>query len=77
MMQTTMATILQDDIRKLIVASGVSRYRLCQNAGIDQSQMSRFMAGTQGLGAATLSRLLDELGFEVVLRRKRRGRKRK
>jgi len=69
-----MAPIL-DDIRKAIKASGKSRYRIAQDTGISQGQLSELMAGTKGLSVESLERLADYLGLEVVTRPKRQRRK--
>jgi len=59
---------LTDQVRRAIEKSGVSRYRICREAGIDQASISRFMAGKTGLTLASLDRLADVLGLDVVAR---------
>ena len=59
---------LSDQIRRAVDASGVSRYRICKAAGIDQATMSRFMAGRVGLLMPTLDALADVLGLDLVAR---------
>jgi len=56
-----------EQIRTAVRRSGLSRYRICQDAEIDQGQMSRFMAGEAGLSLDTLDRLARVLGLEVVV----------
>jgi len=67
---------LSEQIRGAVDASNLSRYRICKEAGIDQSAFSRFMAGKVGLLQQNLDRLADVLGLDVVTRgasRKRKG----
>jgi len=57
---------LTDQVRRAIEKSGVSRYRISQESGVDQAALSRFMAGKTGLTLASLDRLADMLGLDVV-----------
>ena len=61
---------LSDQIRQAVKKSGLSRYRICKLAGIDQGAMSKFMAAKVGLTLATLDRLGEVLGLEL---KKRKG----
>ncbi len=63
-----------DQIRQAIDSSGLSRYRICKDAGIDQATFSRFMAGKVGLSMSTLDALADVLGLNITTRANR-GRK--
>lgn len=67
---------LWDQVRAAIRASGQTRYRIAQETGIEQSQLSRLMTGERGLSIDALERLADHLGLEIVIRPKRRERKR-
>ena len=67
---------LSEQIRRAVDASGLSRYRICKEAGLDQSAFCRFMAGKVGLLQQNLDRLADVLGLDVVMHgasRKRKG----
>ncbi len=66
-----MARIL-DDIRKAIDASDKSRYRMWQETGIAQAQLSKLMHGERGLSLDALERLMDCLGLELVIQPKHR-----
>lgn len=55
-------------MRKAIVASKKSRYRIALDTGIAQSQLSRLMSGEQGLSVETMERLAEYLGLEIVIR---------
>ena len=61
-----------NDIRKAIKASSLTRYRMSKATDIDHAQMCRLMAGKSGLSIASLERLADCLGLEIVIRPKRR-----
>jgi len=55
-------------IRRAIEASGVTRARLCRAAGIEEAAMSRFCRGLSGLTLASVERLADVLGLDLVQR---------
>jgi transcriptional regulator with XRE-family HTH domain len=55
-----------DVVRKAIIASGLSNYRICRAAGLNETVLSRFMGGTRGLTLATLDALADVLGLALV-----------
>lgn len=57
---------LSDQIRRVIDSSGMSRYAIAKAIGLDQSVLSRFMAGKSGLSVPTLDRLGVLLKLEVV-----------
>jgi transcriptional regulator with XRE-family HTH domain len=61
-------TKLSDRVRQAVDASGVSRYRICKETGIDKGLMSRFMAGRGTLSMQTLDALGAVLGLDVVAR---------
>jgi hypothetical protein len=59
-------TRLSDQVRRAVNDSGVSRYRLCKDTGIDQGAFSHFMAGKIGLGMANLDALGEVLRLRVT-----------
>ena len=61
-----------DQIRRVMDASGMSRYAICKAIGLPQSAMSRFMTGKGGLSMDTLDKLAELLGFSVATRPKRK-----
>jgi ribosome-binding protein aMBF1 (putative translation factor) len=63
---------LTDQIRRAIDESGVSRYRLWKETGIDQATLSRFMAGKAGMTLKSLDVLADALRLRVVAGRSKR-----
>ena len=69
-------TMLSDQIRAAVDRSGMSRYRICQESGIDQPSMSRFMSGQGGLSVERLDQLAAVLDLRIVAgkSRQRKGR---
>lgn len=59
-----------DDLRHAIDASGKTRYRLWQETGVSQAQLSQFMAGSKGLSVEALEKLAECLDLEVIARPK-------
>ncbi len=57
---------LTDQIRKSMDESGLTRYRISQATGIDESALSKFYHGTRGLSLESLDRLCDYLGLQVI-----------
>ena len=65
-----------DELQRRIQASGKSRYALSKETGIEESALSRFMAGTRGLSIDSIEKLAKALGFELVMRKRlRKGKK--
>lgn len=56
---------ISEQLRRAILASGMSRYRICKEIGIGQPSMSRFMAGIAGLSLETIDALAELLGLEL------------
>jgi hypothetical protein len=57
---------LSDELRQAIERSGVSRYGIWQQTGIDQGSLSKFMDGERGLGIESIDKLADLLGLHIV-----------
>ena len=64
-----------DKLRQAIEKGPKSRYRLWQETGIEQSQLSRFMAGTRILGIESIEKLSKALGFELIMQKRTKKRK--
>lgn len=62
---------LIEAIKQAVAASGKSRYRIYQESGVLQSQLSRLMSGERGLKVEAIERLADALGLEIIVRPKR------
>ena len=58
---------LSDQIRRVIDDSGLTRYRIAQDTGIDESTLSKFYNGRQGLSMKALDRLGKYLGLRIVM----------
>ena len=67
----SMASVL-DQLKDVIKASDKSRYRIAQETGITQGQLSRLMSGKRGMRIETIETLADHLGLEIIVRPKRR-----
>lgn len=72
-----MATMSQifDQLRRAIEKSSKTRYRLWQETGIEQSQLSRFMAGRAGLGIEHIEKLAEALDLELSLHKRTKKKK--
>lgn len=55
-----------EQLRQLIETCGESRYRISQETGIHESQLSRFMHGTGRLTNETIDVLAEYLGVELA-----------
>lgn len=64
-----------DKLKQAIEKGTKSRYRLWQETGIKQSHLSRFMAGTRGLGIDNVEKLAKALDFELIIRKRTKKRK--
>jgi hypothetical protein len=61
-----------DQLRRAVIDSGVSRYRISVESGIAESVLSRFVRGERGLNSDSIDRLMECLGLEIRPRRKRK-----
>lgn len=61
-----------EQLRRAIDESGMSRREVCARIGLDESVMSRFMAGRSGLALANVDRLCSLLGLKLAKARKAR-----
>lgn len=58
-----------DQLRRLIDASGLSRYQIAKETGIDESALAKFYNGKRGLSMSALNSLGVCLQIEVTARR--------
>ena len=63
----TAGMTLSDQVRKAIRQSGLSRYRLALESGVDEASLSRFMAGS-GITTTTLDAIAKVLRLEVTMK---------
>jgi transcriptional regulator with XRE-family HTH domain len=61
---------LTDQLRKAIDDSGLTRYRIAQETGIDESALAKFYNGHRGLSMEALDALGEYLGLRIVMDRK-------
>lgn len=66
---------LSDQIRKAIDASGLTKYRIAKETGIDKSALGKFYHGERGLSTEAMDALGEYLGLSIVMDQKktRRG----
>lgn len=70
---STRQTRLTDQVRRAILTSGLTRYRISKVCGVEEAALSRFMAGKTSLTLTSLDRMADMLGLNVVARGPRRA----
>ena len=61
---------MTDQVREAIDDCGVTRYRISQDTGIDESTLSRFYHGQRGMSLDSLDLLCQYLRLRVVMDRK-------
>ena len=61
---------MSDQVRQAIDDSGVTRYRIAQDTGIDESTLAKFYHGTRGLSLDNLDLLCGYLDLRIVVERK-------
>lgn len=62
--------LLSDQVRQAIDDSGLSRYAIAQETGIDESALSKFYNRKRGFNTDTLDALGEFLGLRIVVDRK-------
>jgi ribosome-binding protein aMBF1 (putative translation factor) len=68
MVKKTKRPTLTEQVRRAIADSGITRYRIAQETGIAESTLCKFMAGERGFTLASLDKLADFLGLDIVAR---------
>ncbi len=61
---------MTDQIRRAIDESGLTRYRIAHDTGIDESTLAKFYHGQRGLSLDNLDRLCGYLRLRIVMDRK-------
>ncbi|MEM9372616.1 MAG: helix-turn-helix transcriptional regulator [Planctomycetota bacterium] len=67
---------ISEQIVTLMKKSGLSRYEIARDSGIDVAVLSRAANGQTSMSLTNVERLADFLGFELVLAPKSRSRRR-
>ncbi len=61
---------LTDQLRQAIDDSGLTRYQIAKETGIDESALAKFYNGHRGLSMGALNALGEYLELTIVMRRK-------
>jgi transcriptional regulator with XRE-family HTH domain len=64
-----------NEIKAIMDEKGVTAYRLSKGTGIDKAALSRFFSGERGMSVESIDKLLDYLGYEMTIRKKRKPEK--
>ena len=64
---------MSERIRDEIASCSVSRYAIAQATGIEESALSRFMAGKRGLSMEALDALFEYFNLEITPSRRQRS----
>jgi hypothetical protein len=65
---------INDTLRKAVEHSGMTRYAIAQETGINESTLSRFVASGRGISLANADVLATFLGYELVKTKGGKGR---
>ena len=58
---------MTDQVRQAIDDSGLTRYRIAQDTGIDESSLAKFYNRLRGLSLDNLDKLCGYLGLRFVM----------
>jgi DNA transposition AAA+ family ATPase len=61
---------LTDQLRQAIDDSGLTRYQIAKETGIDESALAKYYNGHRGLSMTALNALGECLQLSIVMRRK-------
>ena len=64
---------LADEIRAVMSERGITPYAISRDAGVCQALMSKFFSGKGNMSVKTISAMLDYLGYELTIRKKRKS----
>jgi len=62
---------VSEQVRHEIKQSGLTRYEIAKQSGVEQSALSRFVSGERGLSTSSLDKLAAVLDLEIVKRVKK------
>ena len=68
---TSMKT-LSEQLRDLIIKSGVSRYEISKQTGVSQAALSRFVLGHRGISGKAMDAVGAFLGLTITTKKKKR-----
>jgi len=69
---STMREPFSSLLRRAILESGLTRYAISVKSGVNQAALSRFVAGKRSLNLESVDKLVEVLGLEVRMPRKRK-----
>jgi transcriptional regulator with XRE-family HTH domain len=64
------ARLLTDQLRQAIDDSGLTRYQIAKETGVDESALAKFYNGHRGLSMEGLNALGKCLNLKIIMRRK-------
>jgi transcriptional regulator with XRE-family HTH domain len=64
-----MANKFSDQMRRAIERSGLTRYKIAQATGVDESQLSKFANGKAGLSIEAIDSICDLIGAKLTTNR--------
>lgn len=62
-----MKTTISDQLRDAILRCGKTRYRICQETGLNEGVLSRFINTDAGLSMESVDKLCECIGARLVL----------
>jgi transcriptional regulator with XRE-family HTH domain len=68
---TTTHNDIEEQLKRAIVESKMSRYRICKEAGLSESQLSYFVNGKRSLTLPAVAKLAKVLGLELTKKKVR------
>jgi transcriptional regulator with XRE-family HTH domain len=75
-MANSRSNSLADQIRRAIDDSGLTRYQISKETGLDESALAKFYNGQRGLSMEGLNALGECLKLTVIMRRRKPGKRR-
>jgi transcriptional regulator with XRE-family HTH domain len=66
-----MRSSLADTLRRAIQESGMSRYAIAEQSGVDEGTLSKFVRGLKTINVETADKLMNLFGLEVRAEQKR------
>lgn len=61
---------ISDQLAAAIELSGLSKYRICKDTGVDEATMSKFLSGSRGMRLDSFEKLADYFDIELAYRKK-------
>jgi transcriptional regulator with XRE-family HTH domain len=62
---------IEEQFRRAILESGMTRYRLCKLSGVTNSQLSLFVHGKRSLTLGSAAKVAQVLGIELIQKKKK------